>query len=273
MIVAAFIFEILFTIGFPIVLAAWLIRRFKTGWRLFWVGVATFIGSQVVHIPLLQGLTVALRGVGLQLSGTTLLLFNAVVLGLAAGLCEETARWVGYKLLKEKGKTFGAAVTLAAGHGGIESILLAGVVVLINLVVMMVITTNPSILNTLPGDTAAQLKASADSFWSVNPTLPLAGAFERLVAITLHTSLSIMVWLAFVRRNALWYVAAVLWHAVVDALSVYLSGSGVLTTWGLEGVIALSLLFNIPFIYWAYRKYSQPPAAPQPEALEPTSAA
>jgi uncharacterized membrane protein YhfC len=270
MLLAAFIFEIVFTIGFPILLAIWLIRRFKTGWGLFWVGVATFIGSQIVHIPLLYGLTALFKGMNLNFTAQTGLIFNAVVLGLTAGLCEETARWVGYKLLKAKGKPFGAALTLAAGHGGIESILLAGVVVLVNLVIMLLVSANSPLLASLPASVMGQFQSSAASFWGLSPALPLAGAFERLSAISLHVALSVGVWLAVTRHNAWWYVAAVVWHAIVDGVTVYLSGIKILTAWGLEGVIAIFAVLGVIFVVWVCRKNKSKEEAFPTTVMSPT---
>jgi uncharacterized membrane protein YhfC len=40
----------------PIALGVFLARRFKLGWGLWFIGAATFILSQVVHIPLNMGL-------------------------------------------------------------------------------------------------------------------------------------------------------------------------------------------------------------------------
>ena len=41
----------LLMIGLPVGLGVYLTRRFRLGWRLWWIGAATFVLSQVGHIP------------------------------------------------------------------------------------------------------------------------------------------------------------------------------------------------------------------------------
>ena len=39
----------------PIGLGLWLEKRLRLGWRLWWIGAATFVLSQVGHIPFNSG--------------------------------------------------------------------------------------------------------------------------------------------------------------------------------------------------------------------------
>ena len=41
----------LLMITLPIALGIYLTRRFQLGWRLWWIGGATFVISQVGHLP------------------------------------------------------------------------------------------------------------------------------------------------------------------------------------------------------------------------------
>jgi len=47
----------------PLALGACLARRYRVPWSLFGWGAVTFIGAQLVHLPLLQFLTLGLRGI------------------------------------------------------------------------------------------------------------------------------------------------------------------------------------------------------------------
>ena len=116
--------DALLMIGMPLVLGVWLARKTKAPWLLFGIGAMTFIGSQVVHLPLNTGLTLLFKAIwpSTQPQGWHIP-FNAVVLGLTAGLCEETARYVGYRWLAKKARYWRDALMLGAGHGGIEAIL------------------------------------------------------------------------------------------------------------------------------------------------------
>lgn len=118
---------ILVEILFPILLAAWFIRRHKLGWRLVFYGGLGFLGSQIVHLPLLSLLTnLFTRGILPAPPFQYHVIFNAVILGLLAGICEESARLVVYTLLKNRARSWSAGVTLGIGHGGTESIFFVG---------------------------------------------------------------------------------------------------------------------------------------------------
>jgi len=259
MILVTFFIAGLFEIALPIVLAVVLARRYGASWKLFGVGVLTFIGSQIVHMPLVYGLTALFQSGGATLPEfIPAILFSATVLGLLAGLCEEPARWVGYRLLKERGNAWRAALMLGAGHGGIESIFI-GFSVLSQAIVMLVYGAQAAGLS-------AEAQSSIASLWALPWHLPLVGAVERLVTVLLHVTLSVMVWLCVSRRQWLWLAGAVLWHALVDFVAVYASRSG-LNIWALEGIIALTIIPNLIFLYWVWRKTQEtlPAAGPLEE--------
>lgn len=135
--------DALLMIGMPIVLGAWLARKTRAPWRLFGIGTLTFIGSQVIHLPLNGGLTVLFRAMWPSASAQPQwwhIPFNAIVLGLTAGLCEETARLIGYRWLARKAGAFAwrDALMLGAGHGGTEAIIL-GLLVAVTPVNMVIV--------------------------------------------------------------------------------------------------------------------------------------
>lgn len=233
-----------FNVIFPFLLGWWIIRKKQTSWKLFGVGVLTFLGSQVLHLPLVNGLTAAFaNGTLPHVPSGIAPYFNAVVLGLLAGLFEETARWIGYKLLKKSGDSLGASLTLGAGHGGIEAIIIGGIV-LVTLVSMMSLRSMDLSTLPLPADQIDLAQEQLTAYWSSPWYLPLAGAVERIGAVMLHISLSIMVWLSVSLRKPLWYWAGVLYHAVVDGVVVLMSSFNV-NVWIIEAVlivVAVSML-------------------------------
>ena len=234
MINLAFILAILIEIGLPILLGFWFIRRYGTSWRLFFYGALAFLGSQVLHIPFLQLLT-NLFSTGVLPAPPPAIqpIFNAVLLGLLAGLFEETARWIVYRLLRGRATSWGGALTLGAGHGGVESIVIGFLV--------------------LAGYISYLSGANASAFAGMAWFDPLAGSVERINAILMHLTLSVMVMLAFLRGNGLWYVAAVLWHAAIDAVSAYLFGQGIVSAWALEGILVGFSVTNLILLYWFYQ--------------------
>jgi Predicted membrane protein len=244
----SYIFAILFEILYPILVGVLIIRRYKTGWKLFGVGVLTFLGSQLVHILLLSGFTELIRQ-GLFPSPALIILPYAVVVGLLAGLCEETARWTGFKILKEKANSWGAALTLGSGHGGSESIII-GLVSLANFALFIFIQrSGQTVLGLTPDQIAKTL--------NIPSTLPLAAAVERLTTVIMQITLSVMVWLSVSRRPWIWFVAAILWHALVDGSIVLLQNIG-LTVWAIEGILAGVMLINVAGLYMMSLYINQP---------------
>jgi uncharacterized membrane protein YhfC len=265
MLYITFPLAILIDLLVPVALAVWLTRSArrtgKEAWLLVGVGVLTFIGSQVVHIPL----NWLLGKAELISNNQYLIIRTAVVLGLSAGLCEETARAVGYWLLKDRAHTWLAALTLGAGHGGIESIIV-GALVLLTFVNLVIARSVGAANLGLPIEQVALAEQQIAAYWGQTWHIPLAVAVERLTAITMHLALSVLVLQAFTRRNVLYYVGAVMWHAAVDAGSVLLVANkwGV---WTIEGVLALTVIVNLGVIF-AFRR-SPYDREPEPPAVLP----
>jgi uncharacterized membrane protein YhfC len=249
---------ILFTIGFPLLLAWQITRRFQLSWLLVGVGALIFIASQVVHIALLQGIDALMRQGPLGLPDPeNRVLVSAVIGGLAAGLCEETARLVGFRLLKPHNRGDAPALALGVGHGGIESILLAGLSLLFTFIAMLPYYGVD--VNSVPAE-AIQIAAAWNSSWD----LPLAAAIERLSAIILQISLAVLVMQVFTRGNLLFYVAAVVWHAIVDGIAVYALGNNLTGVWGLEAIVLGLALISAAGAYglWKTAPRKQPAALP-----------
>ena len=245
-----------FNVVFPLILGLWIIRKRQTSWKLFGVGVLTFICSQIFHLPVVAGLNVLFKSPAApSIDPSFAPFFNAIVLGMLAGLFEETARWVGYKLLKERGNSLDAALTLGAGHGGIEAIAI-GAVVLFTLVSMLSLRAIDSSTLALPADQMEAVRQQLQVYFSTPWYMPLAGAAERISTVALHISLSILVWLSFARRNALWFWGAILYHALVDGLTVVAVSFG-MSIWILEGLLIVTSFTMLLLIYRFARQVEQ----------------
>lgn len=240
---------VLLMLFLPVGLAVVLRRRVAVPWVYFCVGILTFIGSQVVHLPLNNWLTDLGILVPTAESGAAWVR-TVLVLGLTAGVCEEIARAIGYWLLGRRGKGQGIAdsVMLGLGHGGIEAMTFGAVLTASSLTSLLALQGQD--LNSLNLPTTqletirSQLTQLTDTPWVI--FLPV---WERLVAIGLHVTLSVMVWLAFRRRNAAYVVLAILWHMAVDAGLVALV-QVVPQTWQLELIFTL---ITLPGLWWVWR--------------------
>jgi len=210
----------------PLFLGFYFHRRFGVSWNVYVVGCTLFLLS-LVRTPLN---TAGLRFIGRSLggfSGTVGLLLYAAFPALTAGVFEEMARYLGFKFFVKEHR-FEDGLMYGAGHGGIESIVIAGINVLIIGVKLIFI---PSSLP--PGQLEIVL--------SLPFYLPLVGLYERIMAITIQVGLSIMVLQSFVKSNKLYLAGAILTHFFIDFVAIALMRYGIVWVEGLVAIFAMGL--------------------------------
>jgi uncharacterized membrane protein YhfC len=236
----------LIMIALPIVIGIIIARKFNLGWRLWWIGAATFVLSQVGHIPFNAAVGLLMqRGILPTPSPANELLFSAVFLGLSAGFWEEGLRYAVYRWWAKDARSWSKALMLGDGHGGIEAILL-GSLVLVNFIILVSLRTD-SLSHLLPADQLAAISQQSSAYWSVAWYDSMLGALERAFAIPLQISLSVLMLQCFVRKQIRWFFIAVVWHALVDAVAVYMIRTqGAYLT---EGVVGIMGLISIVVIF------------------------
>lgn len=236
-------------IALPVGLAIALRRRLAVPWWLFCVGTLTFIGSQVYHLPLVNWLS-KVGIVGQIAPGAPGLVRTALVLGLAAGLCESLARAAGYWLLfwRKQADRWEDGVMVGLGHGGIEAMIVGGVFTAASASGLWALQGKDLSALGIPANQLPAVQQQLAIFLS-SPWLAFAPLLERAIAMGIHVAASMLVWSAFKRRNALYFLAAVLYHAAVDSTAVY-AGQYIKNAWLLEGLLALILL---PGALWVWR--------------------
>lgn len=251
-------------IATPLLLAIVLRRRHRAPWLLWTAGAVAFFLSQVYHLPLNNWL--ADRGlIGPLGPDVPNLLRTAIVLGLSAGLCEGLMRLVVFWLLDRRGlvERWSQAAMVGLGHGGLEAMILGAMTALSVAALVGLQATDLTTLDLEPGQLLA-LRRQLDAL-NGSPLLALLPLFERLIAMTLHLAVSLLVWLAFRRRNALYAAAGILYHTLVDGTIVY-AGQYISNPWLLEGLILLLAMPGLLFIVWSYRRLgaAEPRHAPSP---------
>ncbi len=255
----------LLMMGMPIALGVWLARKTKAPWRLFGIGAVTFIGSQVVHIPINYGLTVLFKAIWPSAQPQPWHIpFNAVVLGLTAGLCEETARYIGYRWVAKNARHWRDALMLGAGHGGTEAIIL-GLLVGVTFVNMVVMRSIDLAQLGLTGQTLALAQQQIAAYWSAPWHMALLGAVERLFALSIQVSLAVLVLQVFTRNDWRWLVVAIGYHLIVDAVAVV----GVQSHWPplvIEAAVGVFALVSLAIIL-GLRPKGEPLVPPEPELV------
>lgn len=252
-----YLLSVLVMIGLPIFLAVFFTRRFKISWWVVLTGVLTFVVSQALHIPALSGINALFtKGILTVTSDSWFPIVYSILIGLLAGVFEEMARWVGFKLLREKADRFGSSLAAGIGHGGIESIFLCVVGVGATLVTVLFYNAGSQIASGASTSQVQYMLAQIEAFWSMPWYFGLLSGVERVITITTHLFLSALVWKAVVDRNVLWLLLAILYHMIVDAVAVFLQQIG-WSYWPIEGVLAIFMLINLFMIYTFYKEEAQ----------------
>ncbi len=270
-----FVLNALWMIALPLIVATFIERRWRTDWGLFGVGAATFVLSQVLHIPF----NVMLSRLGILPSGATgglALLWTAIVLGLSAGVFEEVGRYVAYRYWVKDARTWAKGMMLGAGHGGIEAMLL-GFLALVNVLFLFAFQAD-RLLSVVPAEQMPLLQSQLDLIFSANWYDTILGAVERTFTMAIHLALSVLVLQLFLRGQRRWLFLAILYHALVDALAVY-----TLVRWNTyiaEGTVFVMALVGLGIIAYFYQPnpvvadalpvVESPPAAPVLRPIEPT---
>jgi uncharacterized membrane protein YhfC len=213
-----------FTLMFamPIGLAIYLVRRYKTHWSTFGIGVMTLILSQVGHIPFnLLVLNPVVDQWGLDNQVLMDLVVYGLLYGLSAGLFEEVTRYLGYRLWIKRERNWESAVMYGAGHGGIESIIIGGIV--LYGFIQAIALRNVDLVTMIDPEQLETARAQLAAYWAAPWHLAILGAVERFATILFHLSASVLVLQSFTRKNILWIILAVFWHTLLDAVSVIAS--------------------------------------------------
>jgi uncharacterized membrane protein YhfC len=237
-------------IAMPLALGVFLARWRRVEWKIFGIGAAVFIVSQVFHIPFnIWILSPGIEKLGLSNSQAGLgLAVVAISFGLSAGIFEELARFWAYRYWAKDARSWSAGLMFGAGHGGMEAILL-GALAAYGLI-QALIYKNADLATLVPADQVELAAAQLEAYWSLSGYLAIMGAVERIGAICIHLSASILVLQVFTRRNRLWLLAAIGWHTLIDAVAVFrIQVWSVLVT---EGLILLFGSLSI-LVVWLLR--------------------
>ncbi|HEY5119575.1 MAG TPA: YhfC family glutamic-type intramembrane protease [Anaerolineales bacterium] len=254
----------LLMIAMPVGLAIFLTARWKLGARLWLIGAATFILSQVGHIPFnaLAGLVLNRTGLA-KMTPEAQLIFNAVFLGLSAGLFEEFFRYGMFRWWAKDARSWRKGVLAGAGHGGAEAIILGAIV--LYAFVQLVYLRNADISKVVPAAQLALTQQQVSAYWSMSWYASLLGALERLFTIPTQIALAVLVLQTFTRKQWFWVWLAVLYHAALDAGAVWLSvHGGSLPTEVLAGAFALISLLLILLLH-----QPEPPEENLPPPIPP----
>lgn len=236
----------------PIVLAIWLRKKKGANVLPFFIGCFIFVLFALILEPMLHN--VALASPIITGSPIIYVLYG----GLAAGLFEEVGRYVGMRfLMTKKLRRPVNSLMYGAGHGGIEAAILLGANMISYAVIMLALRAGAD----WPAAMGEQNLTVVLQGITANTTgMIVLGLLERILAITLHICLSVVVYAGIVRHK-FWYLPlAIGIHMLVDSgvLAINLFTGKI---WLCEVVCALADVVLVYFVALLYRSLKAEAAA------------
>lgn len=255
--IAAMSVSLAIAVGLPIVLFIIFYRRRKMTFMPVGIGALVFL---VFALLLEQGMHyLVFTNVAAVKTST----FLYVLYGcLAAGVFEETGRFIAYKLILKKQHEWKDGIAYGIGHGGFESIIIS--LGLVNGIVMSVMINNGTFpFNSIPGEAAHQIAAAQKQLIETPWYEFLLSGLERVFAITAHIGFSLLVLYGVRTGRHIFLLYSILLHALMN-VSAALYQRGVLNVYVTEAIVGLFALAVFLFIRRSEKHF--PPLNSQPAA-------
>ena len=171
---------------------------------------------------------------------------------------------MGFLLFFKQAKDWNHGIAYGIGHGGLEVIYLSGALALtqINNIALSFMIKNGTFSQLLK--TAADTPSKASELETVRQqliNLPsweffIAG-LERVDALIIQLALSLLVLYAIARHRYLFYLLAILVHALVDFSGPFLKLIGVAAV-PIEGIITIYAVISFILILLSWKKRDNP---------------
>lgn len=249
---AFMVLTLLFLIAAAIILPVFIRKKWETAISPYFIGYGVFfvfvlILEQLMHLAVLGAAGEALTG--------NMWLY-ALYGGLAAGIFEEAGRFLAMKLMMKKhhGKPHNALM-YGAGHGCFEALMLVGLTMVNNLIYSAMINAGQAqvLVDAVPEEQKETMRTVISQLCDQPAYMWAMTGFERVTAIMLQISFSVLVWTAVVNKKTAFLPLAVFFHAFVDGVLVILQSSGVNYIL-LEAILFVLSLGIAAFVYHVWKK-------------------
>lgn len=226
------------SIGIPVLLVALCVRRHRGAlWAVFTGAVCFVVGAMILE-SLMHRLVLTVLAPDLPRHPVAYIFYGC----LAAGVFEETARLVGLSLLSRRDAAPVIGFAYGVGHGGVEAIMIGGLGAINNIAAIIMVNSGQTdtLLSGLSGDTLALAIAQLEQLARTSSPLFLAGGLERVVTVAFHIALSMLVWMAAVRRIPRWgFGIAILLHAGIDVFAMLYQLGIITNIWLTEAALVV----------------------------------
>ena len=235
-VIFSFVIAAIATVLLPVALTIVLGVKGKITTLPFFLGAAAFFLSQVVlRIPLLN----LLSGVDWYVNFMTgFPIFGLFLVGgITAGLFEEGARLGGAHILKGR-RTYKDVISFGLGHGLCEVIFIVGLVHVNNILLSVAINEGGALLAMFAAGLGPEmLEAITQQLRDLNPWLIYFGVFERVCAVIAHIFFTVLVFKSVVERKIIYFILAILAHALFNFVIVGLAHYAALWAAGVTMVL------------------------------------
>lgn len=187
----------------------------------------------------------------------------ALYIGLAAGLFEETGRYVGFKYLLRKYPQRDSAISYGLGYGGYECVAVAGLSTLSYLLLAGFLhsDTVAAVLEMYPEEQGKLIEEILTQVASLTPFDCVWSSIERVTTLALQISLSVLVFASVRQAESYngYYLIAMLLHTLTG-IPAGLYQMDVLTgDRGMVAAILMNLLITLIAVFLARRIWIQLP--------------
>lgn len=215
---AGIVFALCISIGLPLLLIALVHKKTHATASTFFIGAATFFVFAMTLEQVMHSIVFSLCGDAL----TGNIWLYGLYGGVAAGLFEETGRYIAMRYFMKRRLNLPNALMYGVGHGGIEAMLIVGLTSVNNLVTAFMINNGAieGTLNMLDEATRATTLEQLSALWTLPSYQFFLGGVERILAIALQIALSVIVYHAVKQGKMVYWLLAFAVHAFVDFITV-----------------------------------------------------
>ena len=245
LLLTAIIVSLLVTLYLPLGASLWLTKHLGVTWRMIIYGVMGYLIAQILTTLGLRGSTTLLENANIATSEQSFFILQVLISIFLAALFGVLIRWGGMKFLNESLDNLESSYGVGVGYGGAESIMLVGLPLLTTFISML-LNMNPDPQTTaLEPEVILQLEA----LWQVPFYVPLVASIERIAALVMHITVTILILQVFIRKSYAWLAAAFGLESLVNGIIAGLSQVGLLYGW----VILISIIMMVGNLYFLYR--------------------
>lgn len=224
--------SIFLSLIFPIILFIYMYKKYKISMKPVLIGAAIWIVFSQILERMLHGVVMNTPLYGMPLA-------FGIYAAFAAGIFEETGRYVAFRFLLKKNQKWRDGIAYGIGHGGIEAILIGVLMNLNNIIYATMINSgvyDALVSAKLPAGIGEKVK---ETLINMAPYLFALSGIERIFAVLLHIGMTMIVLYGIQKKKPIYLLYAILAHAAFDMIPALYQMKIVGNILAVEGIVVL----------------------------------